>query len=75
MAFNQRSAKIFRLTMKPQTFLPICLGFSINLVNPRADVLQINVHPLLTGRTVTTFTDGKLVPWTPRRWRAGDMAI
>jgi hypothetical protein len=29
-----------------------------------AEVIQVDVRPLLTGRTVTTLTDGKLVPWT-----------
>jgi hypothetical protein len=35
-------------------------GFSV----PAADVIQIDVRPVLTGRAVTTFTDGKLKPWT-----------
>ncbi len=29
-----------------------------------SEVIQVDVHPILTGRTVTTFTGGKLVPWT-----------
>jgi hypothetical protein len=29
-----------------------------------SDVIQIDVRPILTGRAVTTLTDGKLVPWT-----------
>jgi hypothetical protein len=29
-----------------------------------ADVIQMDVRPVLTGRAVTTFSDGKLVPWT-----------
>lgn len=29
-----------------------------------SEVIQVDVRPILTGRAVTTFTDGKLVPWT-----------
>ncbi|HEY1490839.1 MAG TPA: hypothetical protein VGF90_07350, partial [Verrucomicrobiae bacterium] len=29
-----------------------------------AEVVQVDVRPVLTGRAVTTLTDGKLVPWT-----------
>jgi hypothetical protein len=29
-----------------------------------AEVVQVDVRLILTGRAVTTFTDGKLVPWT-----------
>jgi hypothetical protein len=29
-----------------------------------ADVIQVDVRALLTGRAVTTLTDGRLVPWT-----------
>lgn len=36
------------------------LGLSLQA----SDVIQVDVRPLLTGRAVTTLTDGKLVPWT-----------
>jgi hypothetical protein len=29
-----------------------------------SEVIQVDVRPILTGRAVTTLTDGKLVPWT-----------
>jgi len=29
-----------------------------------AEVIQVDVRGLLTGRAVTTLTDGKIVPWT-----------
>src|ERR1700722_12226162 len=35
-------------------------GFSV----PAAEVIQIDVRSVLTGRAVTTLTDGKLKPWT-----------
>lgn len=36
------------------------LGFSLQA----SEVIQVDVRPILTGRAVTTLTDGKLVPWT-----------
>jgi hypothetical protein len=38
----------------------LLMGTSIEAV----EVVQVDVRPILTGRAVTTFTDGKLVPWT-----------
>lgn len=40
--------------------LCLLMGTSIEA----AEVVQVDVRPILTGRAVTTFTDGKLVPWT-----------
>jgi hypothetical protein len=40
--------------------LPLLLGLSLRA----SDVIQVDVRPILTGRAVTTFTEGKLVPWT-----------
>ena len=34
-------------------------GFSMQA----AEVIQVDVRPILTGRAVTTLTDGKLMPW------------
>jgi hypothetical protein len=42
--------------------LLFCLLFGLS-AQP-AEVIQVDVRPILTGRAVTTFTDGKLVPWT-----------
>jgi len=40
--------------------LPLLFGLSIQAT----EVVQVDVRPILTGRAVTTLTDGKLVPWT-----------
>jgi hypothetical protein len=40
--------------------LPILFGLSLRA----SEVISVDVRPILTGRAVTTFTDGKLVPWT-----------
>jgi hypothetical protein len=39
-----------------------CLLFGLSV--QAAEVIQVDVRPILTGRAVTTLTDGKLVPWT-----------
>jgi hypothetical protein len=36
----------------------------IALLVQASEVIQVDVRPSLTGRTVTTLTGGKLVPWT-----------
>jgi hypothetical protein len=38
----------------------LLIGFSIQA----SEVIQVDVRPVLTGRAVTTFTGGRLVPWT-----------
>jgi hypothetical protein len=38
----------------------LLMGFSIQA----SEVIQVDVRSILTGRAVTTLTDGKLVPWT-----------
>jgi hypothetical protein len=40
--------------------LPLFFGLPLQA----SEVIQVDVRPILTGRAVTTFTDGKLVPWT-----------
>jgi len=43
------------------TFL-FCLVIALSV--HASDVIQVDVRSILTGRAVTTLTDGKLVPWT-----------
>ena len=38
--------------------------FCLMGLSSRAGVIQVDVRTVLTGRAVTTLTDGKLVPWT-----------
>src|ERR1035437_4080404 len=38
----------------------LLIGLSVRA----SEVIQVDVRPILTGRAVTTLTDGKLVPWT-----------
>jgi len=40
------------------------LGSLFTVSLQASEVIQIHVRPVLTGRAVTTLTDGKLVPWT-----------
>lgn len=50
------------MTVKPLwtiLFYPL-LGLAVQA----SEVVQIDVRPILTGRAVTTLTDGRLVPWT-----------
>jgi hypothetical protein len=42
------------------SLLPVLFGLSVRA----SEIIQVDVRPILTGRTVTTYTDGKLVPWT-----------
>jgi len=72
---KQRFRPIFRLTMKPQTFLQFALGFLDHLVNPRRRRPQINVHPSSPAARHDVHR------WQTRPWTlgvdggAGDMAI
>ncbi len=50
--------------MTARTLSPILFTFLTCVSLHASDVIQIDVHHILTGRTVTTLTDGKLVPWT-----------
>src|SRR5258708_17596895 len=50
------------MTIRHLKSISFCL--LISLSTHAADVIQIDVRPILTGRAVTTLTDGKLVPWT-----------
>ena len=42
----------------------LLLGSLLGCSLSAAEVVQVDVRPVLTGRAVTTLTDGKLVPWT-----------
>jgi hypothetical protein len=50
--------------MTTRTLSLILFSFLTSLSAYASDVIQIDVRPILTGRAVTTLTDGKLVPWT-----------
>jgi hypothetical protein len=47
-----------------QTFCSFILGCLVTLPLQATEVIQIDVRSVLTGRAVTTLTDGKLVRWT-----------
>ena len=49
--------------MKNQIISSLTIGL-ISVSLQAAEVIQIDVRPVLTGRAVTTLTEGKLVPWT-----------
>jgi hypothetical protein len=50
--------------MRIHTLCSLVLGSLVTLSLQASVVIQIDVRPVLTGRAVTTFTDGKLVHWT-----------
>jgi hypothetical protein len=50
--------------MNNRTLCAILSCLLIGLSLHASEVIQVDVRPILTGRAVTTFTDGKLVPWT-----------
>jgi hypothetical protein len=50
--------------MTTRTLCATLLCLSIGLSVQALEVIQVDVRPILTGRTVTTLTGGKLVPWT-----------
>src|SRR5258708_7395048 len=50
--------------MTTRTFGVLLLSILTSLPLHASDVIQVDVRPILTGRAVTTLTDGKLVPWT-----------
>ena len=50
--------------MNTRTFCAILFCLLMGLSVRAADVVQVNVRSILTGRAVTTLTEGKLVPWT-----------
>jgi hypothetical protein len=50
--------------MTARTFCAILFCLLMGLSVPASEVIQVDVRPILTGRAVTTLTDGKLVPWT-----------
>lgn len=50
--------------MASRKFYAILIGSLIGLSIHASEVIQIDVRPILTGRAVTTVTDGKLAPWT-----------
>jgi hypothetical protein len=50
--------------MKKQTLCSLIVGSVATLSLQASEVIQIDVRPVLTGRAVTTLTDGKLVHWT-----------
>ena len=50
------------MTTRTLCAILFCLLFGLSL--QASEVIQADVRPFLTGRAVTTFTDGKLVPWT-----------
>jgi len=49
---------------RAQTICSLVLGFLLTFSLQASEVIQIDVRPVLTGRAVTTYTDGKLVHWT-----------
>jgi len=54
-------------TTTPMTTRILCtilFCLRIGLSVQASEVIQMDVRPILTGRAVTTLTDGKLVPWT-----------
>src|SRR5258708_5236315 len=50
--------------MTTRTLSPILFSLVISLSAHASDIIQLDVRPILTGRAVTTFTDGKLLPST-----------
>jgi hypothetical protein len=50
--------------MASGTFCAILFGVLSGISIQAAEVIQVDVRPILTGRAVTTLTDGRLVPWT-----------
>jgi hypothetical protein len=56
-----KGRKKILMTAKP--FCAILLGVLSGFSLQAAEVIQVDVRPILTGRAVTTLTDGKLVPW------------
>jgi hypothetical protein len=50
--------------MTTQTLCAILVCLLIGLPVQALEIIQVDVRPILTGRTVTTLTGGKLVPWT-----------
>lgn len=50
--------------MTTRTLASILSCLLISLSTRASDVIQVDVRSVLTGRAVTTLTDGKLVPWT-----------
>jgi hypothetical protein len=50
--------------MRLQTLCTLLLGSLIIISLQASEVVQIDVRPVLTGRAVTTLTNGKLVHWT-----------
>jgi hypothetical protein len=50
--------------MKTRTFCAMLFCLAPGLLIQAAEVVPVDVRPVLTGRAVTTLTDGKLVPWT-----------
>jgi hypothetical protein len=50
--------------MTTRTLCAILFYLLIGLSAQASEVIQIDVRPILTGRAVSTFTGGKLVPWT-----------
>jgi hypothetical protein len=50
--------------MTARTLCAILFNLLIGLSVHASEVIQMDVRPILTGRAVTTLTDGKLVPWT-----------
>jgi hypothetical protein len=50
--------------MTTRTLCAILFYLLIGLSVPASEIIQVDVRPILTGRTVTTLTGGKLVPWT-----------
>lgn len=50
--------------MTARILCAILFGLLIGLPVRASEVIQLDVRPILTGRAVTTLTDGKLVPWT-----------
>jgi hypothetical protein len=52
------------IPMPARTHCTIISCLLFGLLVQAGEVIQVDVRPILTGRAVTTFTDGKLVPWT-----------
>lgn len=50
--------------MTTRTFGAILFCLLMGLSVSASEIVQVDVRTILTGRAVTTLTDGKLVPWT-----------